>query len=537
MAQGTKWYNNGKKNIQLKDGDEVPKGFVPGMKRHPYTEVRRKEILDKRKKTNLERYGVENTFQSEEKKEKSRKTNIKRYGVENPMQSEEIKERLRQSNLEILGVEYSWQSEDVKEKAKQTNLERYGTEWATQSDIVKEKIKETNIERYGGYTLQSEELRDKVRQTNLERYGVENPFQSEEIKEKIKQTNIERYGVENPMELDEIKEKMKKTCMERYGCEYASQTKEFRENVKNTCMKKYGVEHVCLIPSVRNFSGSCDSSYNLKFKELLESLGIKYSREYAIVRYAYDFKVGNVLIEIDPFATHNSLWGVRGKPGIEIDYHQKKSRTAEELGYRVIHVFDWDDTMKIIKSFDKTENVYARKCSILNISTDDCGRFLNEYHLQGSCKGQDVRFGLYYNNDLVSVMTFGKPRYNKTYQWELLRYCSSKNIIGGAEKLFKHFIKEHNPESIISYCDRSKFRGNVYGKLGFTLKLEGKPSRHWYSPKETRHITDNLLRQRGYDQLFNEHYGKGTSNEELIIKRGYVPIYDCGQDTYVWSNK
>ena len=46
------------------------------------------------------------------------------------------------------------------------------------------------------------------------------------------------------------------------------------------------------------------------------------------------------------------------------------------------------------------------------------------------------------------------------------------------------------------------------------------------------HITDNLLRQRSYDQLFKTNYDKGTSNKELMLKNGFVEIYDCGQSTY-----
>ena len=133
-------------------------------------------------------------------------------------------------------------------------------------------------------------------------------------------------------------------------------------------------------------------------------------------------------------------------------------------------------------------------------------------------------------------MTFGKPRYNKKYEFELLRYCFSKNIIGGAEKLFKYFINTYAPKSIISYCDKSKFKGDVYTKLGFTLLRKNiTPSKHWYHLNSKRHITDNLLRQRGYDQLFNTNYGKGTNNEELMRNSGFVEIYDCGQATYVYN--
>ena len=75
------------------------------------------------------------------------------------------------------------------------------------------------------------------------------------------------------------------------------------------------------------------------------------------------------------------------------------------------------------------------------------------YHLQSTCRGQKIRLGLYYNNQLVSLMTFGKSRFNKNCEYELLRYCSHYNVVGGAEKLFKHFINEYKPSSIVSYSN------------------------------------------------------------------------------------
>jgi len=97
-------------------------------------------------------------------------------------------------------------------------------------------------------------------------------------------------------------------------------------------------------------------------------------------------------------------------------------------------------------------------------------------------------------------MTFGKPRYNRKYEYELLRYCSSYTVIGGAEKLFSYFLNTYTPKSIISYCDLSKFTGRVYNRLGFILKNNKiVPSKHWYNLVTKRHITDNLLRQRGFD--------------------------------------
>lgn len=130
-------------------------------------------------------------------------------------------------------------------------------------------------------------------------------------------------------------------------------------------------------------------------------------------------------------------------------------------------------------------------------------------------------------------MTFDKPRYNKKYDYELIRYCSKYKIIGGAEKLFKYFLNNYQPNSIISYCDRSKFNGETYENLNFSLESI-KPSKHWYNVSTKQHITDNLLRQRGFDQLFGTNYGKGTSNNELMLANKFVEIYDAGQARYAW---
>jgi hypothetical protein len=196
-------------------------------------------------------------------------------------------------------------------------------------------------------------------------------------------------------------------------------------------------------------------------------------------------------------------------------------------------VFDWDDANKIIGLLKPKQRIYARNCTVKEISASEAASFLNNYHLQGYAKDK-IRLGLFYNETLVSLMTFDKPRYNKAYEYELIRYCiSSFEIVGGAEKLFHHFIKNFTPKSVISYCDLSKFTGDIYNKLKFSLIRKSGPSRHWYNMKTKQHITDNLLRQRGFDQIFKTDFGKNSSNEELMLSHNFVEVYDCGQATYV----
>ena len=174
------------------------------------------------------------------------------------------------------------------------------------------------------------------------------------------------------------------------------------------------------------------------------------------------------MIELNPSATHNSTWSPYDNPK-DIDYHYLKSQAAINQGYRCICIWDWDSINILINLFKHRKTIYARNCDIKEISINEAKQFLNTYHFQGYAR-DSIRLGLFYDDELVSIMTFGKPRYNNKYEYELIRYCSNSNIIGGSEKLFTYFKKTYSPKSTISYCDLSKFTGDLYNKLGFTYK-------------------------------------------------------------------
>ena len=501
------YYNNGVITKKIKEGDAIPDGFVKGML---LSDELKKNRSAKAKETFLKKYGVDNPSKSKEVYDKVRKTNLDRYGVECSAQSYVVKEKIKATNLKKYGVEYSFQAEAVKEKIKDTCIERYGVDNPSKSEVIKSKIVESNRKNLGvDYPMQSKDVLDKSRATSFEKYGTEYPNQSEIVKSKIDASTLEHYGVNRACKLDEFKQKIVDTNRERYG-----------------------VDYTCLIYSGK-LKGN-DSSYNRSFAELLDINNITYEREFLLQKYSYDFKVGNTLIEIDPTATHNTYFSPYGDNRIDVNYHRDKTKLAKDNGYSVIHIFEWDDINKVMQLLKNRVTIYARKCEVRMVSEVDTGNYLDTYHLQGTCRGQKIRLGLYYNNQLVSLMTFGKSRFNKNCEYELLRYCASHNVVGGAEKLFKYFIDNYKPSSIVSYCDTSKFSGKVYDTLSFEFIKTNKPRKHWYSMKERRHITDGLLLSQGYDRLFKENHGKGTSNEELILARGYLPVYDCGQATYIW---
>lgn len=413
---------------------------------------------------------------------------------------------------------------------------------------AQENIDKTKLEKYGSKTYNNSE---QIRKTNLERYGVDNQFKRKEM---IEDSMLKKYGVKYIAQLPEVsskatskrdfkveQEKIQKTNMERYGVPNVSLIPEVKEKIKESVIKtfqeKYGVDNYWEKEDAKRSNGSKNSRANINFKKLLEDNKIEYIQEFNLKGKWFDFKVGNILIEINPTPTHNTLWTPWNKDkGIDINYHLEKTILAKENEYRCIHIWDWDDLEKIVSLLKPRETIYARKCEVKEIEVKDTIKFLNEHHLQNSAKSS-IAFGLFYENELVSVMTFGKPRYNKNHEYELIRYCSSKNIVGGEKRLYSAFLLQYKPSSVISYCDNAKFDGTTYNILEFKLYKKGVATRHWYSIKTNKHITESLLRQQGFDRLFNTDYGKGTSNTDLMIINEFLSVYDCGQSVYVWKEQ
>lgn len=146
----------------------------------------------------------------------------------------------------------------------------------------------------------------------------------------------------------------------------------------------------------------------------------------------------------------------------EFDYHQKKTLDCARKHIQLIHIFEyeWNNNKDMIKDFlidriSNKETIYARDTKVCTLDKEECNEFLSLNHLQGSLNSS-IRLGLRdKNNRLVSVMTFGRPRYSSDNEYEVHRLCFIKHntVIGGAEKLFKYFIDNFNPSSIVTYSD------------------------------------------------------------------------------------
>lgn len=133
----------------------------------------KKQWVEKHKKTNLERYGVDHPVKLESVRNKQKQTLKENYGVEYPYQSKEIMNKMRSNNLEKYGVENVASLPEVQIKMAQTTLERYGVEHYNElpdmRDYLRENCKEWLAESWAnpwskGIT-RPEEWNQKARET------------------------------------------------------------------------------------------------------------------------------------------------------------------------------------------------------------------------------------------------------------------------------------------------------------------------------------------------------------------------------------
>jgi endogenous inhibitor of DNA gyrase (YacG/DUF329 family) len=475
------------------------------------------------------------------KKSKSIDTNLKKYGVENPAQCKEIKEKIKETNLKKYGVESYSNTQEFKDKFKQTSLERYGVDSYSKTEEFKEKFEKTNLERYGvEYPFRLKEFQEKYKQTHIEKYGVESYTQTDEYKEKVKKTNLEKYGVTHYTKSNEYKEKFKDIKLNS-RIELLKDTDieiiDFKDDIFTYKCKKCGNiwenSYSYLYPVCRKCHPWTHSRFETEVADYIKSLGIEniITNDREVIKpleldiYLPDF---NLAIECNGLYWHKE--DIKGK-----DYHQRKTNLCKERDIQLIHIWEdwWINKKEIIQSIINnklglnTIKIYGRDTEIKELENKESKIFLEENHIQGAINSS-VNIGLYYNNELVSLITFGKSRYDKEYDWELLRFCNKRytNVIGGASKLFNYFSNNYlNNKTIISYALMDISNGTLYSNLGFTLKGTTQPN-YFYVKDLQRESRLKYQKHKLKDIL--EKYDENLSEKENMFLNRYLRVYDSG---------
>jgi len=433
----------------------------------------------------LKEYGIKKDYKAA--LIRRNQTCLAKYGKLNPMQDKQVQEKAKQTCLKIYGVEHAAQSEEIKKKSAKVNLNKFGYISRTcdpnVQEIIKEKVRKTCEERYGRYNVTQIQLEDSTFEILTDRQKLIEFINSEENKTPIYLAN----------KLKMSSDRLVKRCRE------------------------YGIENLL------NLSGN-SSYYETEIKELFPDIKLQKNRKVIspleIDLYNEDLKIG---IEFNGDYWHSKIE--------DKYYHQKKSLIARNKGIFIYHIFEheWLNPKLKVKIINQLNNlfnknqfrIYARNCKIQIPTKEDKNKFLEQNHIQGR-DNSVICYGLYYNNELVTLMTFCRPRFNRRCEWELSRFCTKAgyNVVGGASKLFKRFTEDYSGD-IVSYSDLTKTRGNVYEKLGFSFEEVNKPQYHWI---------------RGSTVL--SRYQTRISDEiNLMQSKDFVRVYDCGTIRWIFKRR
>ena len=503
-------------------------------------------IVDLRKKTNTEKYGVDNPLKSSEIINKRLET-INEKWKGHYMNDPDIKNKFKETMNSRYGVDYSMQSEQIKEKSKiswennpdkQTIIDKRSQSNKNKSveekrDIQKKK-EDTLTERFGSYNNFIEHLNNSLKEKSIEKWGVTHHFYSKEVISK----RVESY---EKSKIDSLKlrlsdsiefiEKFKNLNLTddyiKLSCLYCENTFDITRQYLDFRIRNN--EEICLICNPKK-SGT--SKIEQEVFDFISQY-VKSVNRYVINDIECDLFIEEhkLSIEVNGLYWHSDIY--KGK-----NYHLDKKHRLKDLGINLIHIWedDWILKKDMIKSYLLSklnifsEKIGARKCIVKQIVDNKTVRdFLDENHIQGFV-GSSYKFGLYYKEELVSIMTFGKLRKSlgnrsDSNSLELLRFCNKKNtqVIGGASKLFKFAISNMEFDEIISYADYSRSNGEIYFGIGFDFVYISDPNYHY--------VVDGVRKHRfsfRKDVLVLKGFDSDKTEKEIMESLDIPKIWDCG---------
>lgn len=330
---------------------------------------------------------------------------------------------------------------------------------------------------------------------------------TKESREKIKETNLKKYGSISPFGNKEIKKKAQNTVITKYG-KIFNQCKGFQQKSVQDWLTSLGFEFKS---DHKILNGKEIDLYNEKLKLGIEYCGIHWHTE----RY-----------------------------GRMRNYHLDKLKKCNEQGIRLITIFndEWLYHTKQCKNFLKSvlgvqdKKIFARKCLIKEVNCESAIKFINDNHIQGSKKKALIYFGLYYEDELVGVVSISRHHRNNDKSIAVLQrlcFIDGLNIVGGSSRLFsacKDWAKKEGFSKIVSWSDNRWSEGNIYKVLGFKLEKELAPD---YSYVELNGKIKRLGKQSCQKKKINCSSNK--TEGEFMKEKGYSRIWDCGKKRWVYD--
>lgn len=545
------------------------KSYAQGYKKYCslHCTLTSKEVLDRKKETCLKTYGTEFSLQSNSVKEKSKKTNLEKYGVEHNSRNQNSILKRKQTNLKKYGAEHTFQSEQIKNKIKSTLLDKYGVDNVSKNSEIKKKKEKTFLTKFGETcNLKSQETKNKIKETNLKKYGVDiSTQQNIDNYDNYTKAFIEEHfindgvlDIEAYLTYFNISTSTGYKTLKRLNITYEKtltnkyKTQEYIFNMlKDVCetntkyLYKFKYNTYDIIKNKQNTKLELDiyieiyENNNGEYGNLIKKIAIEYN---GLMFHSFGISNHNIFNTLE----NESLLKYK---------HLEKTELCEEQSIHLFHIFEneWLDLksrsiwISMLKNalMLNSNKIMARSCNIIDISdkkyNEEIRNFLEQNHIQGFCQSK-IKLGLYYQNELVSLMTFGKCRYNKNVTYELLRFCSilNTNIIGGSSKLL-HYFKEHymnTNEILLSYGNRrwTNISNNIYLKNNFQLSNISEINYYYFHSKDCTklyhrsHFQKHKLKMYFDNCSYNIKIFDNNKSERVnMYENGYRKIYELGQ--------
>lgn len=251
--------------------------------------------------------------------------------------------------------------------------------------------------------------------------------------------------------------------------------------------------------------------------------------------YLPDFNIG---IEFNGLFWHSEArYYIMNQKSVKFmkNYHKHKTDKAKESGIQLIHIWedDWNIKPELIKNWLKgiinlstPRRIFGRKTKVSEINTEQAKMLLNENHIQGYVNSS-IKIGLFYQNELISVMTFIKGQ-----EYNLSRYVvqTGYQVIGGFSKMLKYFVNTYG-EKIISFADLSWVNkdSNVYLRNGFSVVNELTPDYKYLFDNKRVHKFN--FRHKQLSKILPD-YNDSLTEYQNCLNHNIYRIWDSGKIKY-----
>lgn len=245
----------------------------------------------------------------------------------------------------------------------------------------------------------------------------------------------------------------------------------------------------------------------------------RFANDYELDCYSESLKLG---VEYNGFYWHSEA--NRGR-----SYHRAKTQYFENMGIRVIHVWEdeWKNRKEQVKDFLRSAcgkncvRIGARKCVFRAIEKDVARKFLDNTHIQGGLRNISVAIGCFYSGKLIGVATFGAHHRNNN-DTVLNRFAClpDHTVCGFLAKATKIAYKEFGP--LLSWADYSKSQARGYLAAGWTaVKIH--PPDYFYVNSKGERVSKQSRKKS------NAGTPAGMTEAQHAAKDGLYRIWDCGK--------